>query len=247
MDVDACVDRVGDWGRGLFHPTNVPGCQALFVCMGAAMVGMGCLVAWRKPLRSTPGVWLDAASRLCLGAIMFCMAAALVDDGMARESVAVVVYALVVVQLVLVALRLVHQCVCWYVDTQMADSSLPLETVWTHIPGREKKMTQRFLAEDSEVLLELSDVAKDREDRDNDQHNSPPSKTNCAEQTVPNKSESLSPSSSSDSISLELLESGSTTPELKSSLSSTPVSGNESKTPSNSPSLTKSSQEDANL
>ena len=154
-----CVIGVG----GLFHPTGVPGCQALFVCMGAAMVGMGCLVAWRRPLRSTPGVWFDAASRVCFGAIMFCMAAALVDGGTAREPVEVVVYALVVVQLVLVALRVVHLCVCWYVDAQIAGSSLPLETVWTHIPGRDKKVTQRFLAEDSEVLLELSDVAKDRD------------------------------------------------------------------------------------
>ena len=45
----------------------------------------------------------------------------------------------------------------------MAGSLLPLEMVWTHIPGRDKKVTQRFLAEDSEVLLELSNVAKDRD------------------------------------------------------------------------------------
>ena len=154
-----CVIGVG----GLFHPTTVRGCQALFGCMGAAMVALGVLVTWRKPLRSTPGVWLDAASRVCLGTIVFCMAASLVDGGTARESVAMVAYALVVVQLVLVVLRVVHQCVCWYVDAQMAGSLLPLETVWTHIPGRDKKVTQRFLAEGSEVLLELSDVAKDRD------------------------------------------------------------------------------------
>lgn len=63
--------------------------------------------------------------------------------------------ALAVVLTVVVVCGVAHWVVCWYVDSRMA--SVSLQTVWTHVPSANKKVTQRF-SNDSDGLLELQTV-----------------------------------------------------------------------------------------
>eukprot|EP00658_Telonema_sp_P-2_P064855 TRINITY_DN5423_c0_g1_i1.p1 TRINITY_DN5423_c0_g1~~TRINITY_DN5423_c0_g1_i1.p1 ORF type:complete len:228 (+),score=42.27 TRINITY_DN5423_c0_g1_i1:167-850(+) len=108
--------------------------------------------------------WLDAASRACLGAIMLCMAAALVDMDVASSSASAAVFIASLIQIALVIVRVAHRILCWYVDSRMATELVLLETVWTHIPGRSRKVTRQFMTDDSEALLEITKVAEDRDD-----------------------------------------------------------------------------------
>ena len=153
---------------GLFHPTTVPQCQALFVSMGLVVLALAAVVAWRVPLRSDMGSWLDAASRACLGAIMICMAAALVNMDVASSSASAAVFVTSIIQMALVAVRIAHRVLSWYVDSRMAAELVVLETVWTHIPGRSRKVTRQFTTDDSEALLEITKVAEDRDDLEDD-------------------------------------------------------------------------------
>lgn len=145
---------------GLFHPNTVDGCRALFACTGIAMVAISLLILWQAPLRSHTTGWLDVASRMCLGCVLFCMAAAIIDGTRLDAAAADAAFAFIVVMMCITALRVVHHVLCILFDHKMESEAIPLEIVWTHVIGGTKKKTHRFAAMDDD----LRDIAGNRDD-----------------------------------------------------------------------------------
>ena len=67
--------------------------------------------------------------------------------------------------MVIALLRLVHTVLCLVVENKLRVASVPLETMWTHIVGREKRVTHRFGTMDEE-LRDLASVRNDIDDGD---------------------------------------------------------------------------------
>lgn len=150
---------------GLFHPNTVPGCQALFVSMGLVELITGTLVVVCAPLLSDAGGWLDASSRVALGGVMFAMAGTLVEGGPVQQGASRAALILAYVLIALTVLRVVHFVLCWYVHRRISLDGVLLSTVWTHIPGERKTVSQKF-ATDGNGLLELQTLSADQDEVD---------------------------------------------------------------------------------
>jgi hypothetical protein len=147
---------------GLFHPTTVPGCQALFVCMGVAMVAMGLLVVWQAPMRSYTAGWLDAASRVLLGCSMMCMSAALMSNESAKLVAPIAVFWIAAGLMLITALRILHTFICWYTDRRMKSTAVFLTAVWTHMPRTNQKKVSHQFRGAGDALLDVEEISRDR-------------------------------------------------------------------------------------
>ena len=141
---------------GLFHPSTVPTCQALLVCMGLAQLAIAALVVYHAPFRSDATGWLDAASRVALACVTFCMAGALVRGEMLSTPAYHAALGFAIILIILSVVRVAHWMLCVAVDAKLkGDPAISLSVVWTHIVGAQNKMTRRFeLIE--EALLDLA-------------------------------------------------------------------------------------------
>ena len=144
----ACIMGLG----GLFHPSGVIGCQALFASMGVAFFIMAGILAWRRPLRSVVGNHLGVAAKIILGLVLFCLTASLTDPSGGSAAVIVLGFIMTAVTII----RVVHAIVCMYFDHRMAKDEVALTTVWSHVPGESKKTTHAFSIDGADLGDEAS-------------------------------------------------------------------------------------------
>ena len=144
---------------GLFHPSSVPLCQALLICVGVVLVGMAVAILRYRPHRSTLDAILVSISTVCLGAVAFTMSAALSTKSSSSTSTVVLAFA---VAMGLVALlRLSIMLLTFWFDAKMQAESVTLSTGWTHVPHDSHKVTHQFTTTD-ESLVSLVTLAGQR-------------------------------------------------------------------------------------
>ena len=124
---------------GLFHPSTIPGCQALLCCLGLALFAIAAVTVWRLPHRSTAASILNAVAKALLGMYLFAMAAAVGGS----EAAVSATLALGYMQIAATVVRIAHTILCMLFDRYMNESSAPLTVGWTHTIN-DKGMSRQF-------------------------------------------------------------------------------------------------------
>lgn len=125
---------------GLFHPTTIPGCQALLCSMGLALLAIAALTLRCMPHRSTASSVLASTAKIILALFAFALAVA---AGGSTTAVSVSV-AIGWLQVAVTIVRIAHTILCTAFDRRMVLEAVMITPVWTHVTGRAVKASHRF-------------------------------------------------------------------------------------------------------